>query len=299
MTTTYRIGKPNDRTVPAQVIAPLTCCVLSAFDRVDVPSRFSVLRDSLNDVEVRREEYISEVVRHLNCVPRMFTTESELIKEIAGTLKVTVCEAARMYVLAYLVPKEDAYFALKPKGGDRTTFMQVCAGIHNQRELARARVDLILQSLLRLELEDRCLVVCGTLDAPFWFERGSELVVVALTHYSAKFVLDFKSAIKPFVRDAERAHELSRMDFNVFAAALQRLPPTSEATARMEELIFGDAKHPEAGRVAWAFCSIWCVQALDAFRWNLSPEVLKRMWSLAKVGRAITVLEATKPFGST
>lgn len=298
----YRIGKVADRTTPSQVVAPLTCCLLSAFDRHDVPVRFAVLRDALNDVEVRREEYVAEVARLLARVPNMLQIpESRLIRELAETLKAPHAAAARMYLLAFLLPKQDAYVAVWPRGTDLQTFMGVCAGIQKQRDLARARVDLVLQALLRLELEDRFFVAARTVDAPFYIERGNETAVVALAHYHVPFVDAFKRAVAPFVRDLDRAHELVRADFNLFATALRRLPAaTSEPTRRMEVLIFGEAGHPEAARVVWAFCSVWAAECLDTFRaaWSLPPETLRRLWSLAREGRTLTLLEATRPFGS-
>lgn len=301
----YRIGRSLEKNSPSQVVAPLTCYLLSAFDRHDVPIRFAVLRDALNDIEVRREEYISEVVRLLQRIPNMMCVEgSKFIRDLAETSlnKSPQVVATRMYLLAFLLPKQDAYIAMWPKGMDMQTYMQVCAGIQKQRDLARTRVDLILQTLLRLELEDRFWVVSRIIDAPFYVESGNPLVLVGLAHYHPPFVQEFKKTVKPFVRNVDRAHELVSMDFNLFVAALQHLPPqTSDMTKRVEDQMFGAQGHPYASRIVWAFCSVWFVECYDTFRavWNLPPETMKRLWSMSMQGKTITLLEATRPFGSS
>lgn len=298
----FRIGNSLDRALVSQVVAPLTCCLLSAFDRIDVPVRFRTLRDSINDVKVTMYDYIRELVKLLLRVPLMISVDSVLLSQIATRIEGTVCDSARMYVLAYLIPKADAYHALSDRGPHLQTFMEVAAGIRANRERATARIDLILQALLRLEIEDRAFVVFRTIDAPFFFEKGNETAVLALAHYHPEFVTEFKKTVRPFVRSLDRAHELVKIDFNVFTAALSRVPPTSDITSRLERILFPEETeaHPEAGRIAWAFCSTWFTHCLDTYRscWNLSPESLKRMYSLSKQGKTITLLEATRPFGS-
>lgn len=289
-----------DRIIPAQVVAPRTCYILSAFDRTEVPERFSVLRDSINDIEVSRAEYVVKVVELLKLFPRVFEVESKLIKDLAENLKEPTKFAAQLYLVAFLLPKQDAYYAMCPKGGDVQVYMQVCAGINKQRELARSRIELVLQTLLRLELEDRFYVICRTVDSPFYVDDGDAVVVAGLAHYHPPFVVEFSKVVSPFVRSVARAAELVRLDFNVFASALQKLPPTSEATRRMERMIFGEAGHPEAGRIVWAMCSVWFIECLDTYRavWDLPMETTRVLWTLCKEGKTLTLLEATRPFGS-
>lgn len=296
----YRIGTSLDRIIPAQNVAPRTCYILSAFDRKEVPERFSVLRDSINDIEVSRDDYVIKVMELLKLFPRVFEVDSKLIRDLAENLKETPKFAAQLYLVAFLLPKQDAYYAMCPKGGDIQVYMQVCAGINKQRELARSRIELILQTLLRLELEDRFYVICRTIDSPFYIEYGDAIVVAGLAHYHPPFVAKFIKAVSPFVRSTSRAAELVTLDFNVFASALRQLPPRSEITRRMEKMIFGDEGHPEAGRIVWAMCSRWFLECLDTYRavWDLPTETVRNIWTLSKAGKTITLLEATRPFGS-
>lgn len=297
----YRIGKVTDKSTAAQIVAPLTCWILSAFDRHDVPQRFSVLRDSINDFVVDRDGYVADVTRMLTVFfPRhLCVDDSKLIQDLAETMKCSVCEAACLYLTAFLIPRPEAYHARCPNGSALKTFMQVAAGISKQRDLARTRVDLVLRSLLKMELEDRFWVVARVVDAPFWLPGANEHAVVAMAHYHPPFVQEFKKTVRPFVRNVERVHELVSMDFDLFASALGRLPPTSEATKRMEDLIFPGG-HPEAGRVVWAFCSIWFLECLATYQriWSLSGQTMRRLALLSREGRTITLLEATRPFGS-
>lgn len=299
----YRIGTSLERITPAQAVAPRTCYILSAFDRKDVPDRFSVLRESINDVEVSRDEYILKVVGMLELFPRVrpFDIDSKLLRDLADNLKETTKFAAQMYLMAFLLPKQDAYYAMCPKGVNIQVYMGVCAGINKQREMARSRIELIIQTLLRLELEDRFYMICRTIDSPFYIECGDAVVVAGLAHYHPPFVAAFTKTVEPFVRSVSRAAELVRLDFNVFASALNALPPTSGITARMERMIFGDEGHPEAGRIVWAMSSKWFIECLDTYRatWDLSPDAMRKLWTLCKEGKTITLLEATRPFGSS
>jgi hypothetical protein len=307
-TTTYRIGRIEDWSVPAQFVAPLTCYLLSAFAYNDVPIRFRCLRGTLTDVEVSREKYIAEVVRLMHVVPNSFKVDSVLLnKTIADGIEGKCSDAVRMYILAYLIPRREAYVALVPKAKDNAlnTFVGVCAGIANKRELARTRVDLILRSILKLDLDNRFYVVSRAIDAPFFIPHGNEHVIMSMAHYHPPFVAKFRQVVAPFVRSGylDRMHELVTLDFNVFASALARVPPRgSVSTIRMEHEMFGTEGHPEAGRIVWAFCSIWfdqCVTNTFGAQWNLSPETMRRMWRFAKEGRTMTVHEATRPFGSS
>lgn len=303
MTMTYRIGRHADKTIAAQIIAPLTCRLLSAFHRNDVPMRFSTLRDALSDVEVKREEYVVEIIRVLRRFPHSLRVESKLIQDVAKCMGCDESQAARMYVLAFLLPKQDACVAYDPTGTHLHTYMQVCAGIATQREMAKTRVELILQALLRMELEDRCYFMCRALDVPFYYARGNECVLVSLAHYHEPFVREYCRVMRPFVRSEAalcRARDLVREDFNLFASALMRLPPTASYTRRMEKEIFGDETHAEPARVIWAFCSVWFIECAHTFRsrWSLSPATMKRLWIACKEGKTLTILETTSPFGS-
>ena len=193
---------------------------------------------------------------------------------------------------------------LSPKSKDQTiqTFMGICAGISKNREMAMTRMDLILRTLLQMDIDNRFHVVARSIDAPFYIPYGNEHVILGLAHYHPRFVQRFREVVKPFIRESylDRVYELVRMDFNLFASALVRVPCTSPSTKRMENLIFGEEGHPEAGRIVWTFCSIWFNEGLDTFRavWNLSPEILRKLWIMAKEGKTMTLLESTRPFGS-
>lgn len=304
MLTSYRIGRIEDQTVPIQFVARLTCSILSAFPRHDVPLRFRSMRDAITDVEVTREKYISDIVFRLNLIDKLLTVDSEIIRTIALRLNKPQIEAVKLYTLAYLVPRRDAYQTLAPKAtdSDMSVFMGVCSGIATERDMARARMDRVIRALLLLDLDNRFYTITRSIDAPFYTPYGNEHVILGLAHYHPPFVSEFRKAVEPFVRSAylQRVYDLVRMDFNLFASALMRVEPKSESTAQMEHMIFGEAGHPEGGRVVWAFCSIWFTECVNTFRtaWNLSQETVSRMYALSKEGRTITLLEATRPFGS-
>lgn len=299
----YRIGKQMEKTVPAQAVAPLTCRLLSAFDRADVPVRFQGLRARLGDVGVTLVEYIKEVVSLLRRMPTRMNVDSALLRLVQDQVGCDTAEACKLYLLAYLVPKREAYGTYAGSETHLATFMSVGNGVNVDKDAALARVDLVLRELLRMELEDRCEVVLRLIDSPFYVERGSETALAALAHYHAPFVHKFKETARPFVRDLDRAHELVRLDFDLFATTLRRLPARgSVITQRLERVLFPegeeDSEHEESSRVAWAFCSIWFVECVNTFKWTLSPKTLRRIWSCAARGETLTLLEVTRPFGS-
>lgn len=310
MTTTnpsYRIGRIEDRSVPAQFVATFTCYLLSAFAYTDVPVRFRSLRSILTDVDVSRERYISDVVMLLHLIPDSFHVDSVLLKDISTKIESKhPGDAVRMYILAYLIPKRDAYVALAPKAKDAAlnTFVGVCNGMHTKRDVAKARMDLILRTLLQLDLDNRFYVVTRAIEAPLSVPYGNAYTILSLAHYSPKFVNRFREIVSPFVRAEylDRAHELVTTDFNIFASALVRVPSTGHpSTKRMELMLFGEKGHPEGGRIVWAFCSIWFDQCVtNTFpQWNLSYETMRTMWRISKEGRTMSVREATQPFGSS
>jgi hypothetical protein len=302
----YRIGRIEDRTLPCQFITPLTCYILSAFPFQEVPLRFRGLRRVITDVEVARDKYISEIVMLLNLLPKSLSVDSELLRQISTSLQKPLVDAVKLYTLAYLVPRRDAYQTLVPKSNSdqaMNTFLGVCAGISNQRNLARARIDLILLAILSVELDNRFYTISRLIDSPFYIPAGNETVILCLTHYHLPFVKRFREVVSPFIRrrSLDRVQELARLDFNLFVSALRRVPARSDpSTLRLETLFFGKEGHPEASRVVWSFCSIWFKESLCTFRsvWNLKPETLRLMHQLAMKGTTVNLLEATRPFGS-
>ena len=293
----------KEKTVPAQHVVELTCRIVSAFETRIVPDEFKDLHASLGFTAVEETDYVREIVALADRIPkRVAASSSPDIEKLRGMFGDT---AERVFLVAYLVNECDVYKRWQPKSYE-TKYKHYCSlnhGIRLDRDKAARTMRSILAGLVRAELDDRVDVVCSIMDAPFFLDnRVNEFVVLGLAHYEPAWIRDFKTSVAPFVhsmRTLDRVQDIVHADVDTYMWTLGRVPPRFPHSKRFEIDVWGEeTPHPEAGRIMYAFFSVWFQQALRVFRWDLDPPVIRKLNALADRGWCPTMHEVTSPFGS-